>query len=112
MIDGENIPGQEIAAAVAVGASVFELWSTVYPASIWSGLADGVVSFYDGVVSCYDCYVIPDDGVSHLIFKNQTGGLETWMADIPRTSVSFFFLSFIRPAHSGAHTKMKIHRNN
>ena len=28
----------------------------------------------------------------------------TWMAGIPRTSISFFF-SFIRPAHSGAHAK-------
>ena len=28
-IDGENILDEEIAAAVAVGASVFELWSTV-----------------------------------------------------------------------------------
>ena len=30
MIDGENIPNEGIAAAVAVGASVFELWSTIF----------------------------------------------------------------------------------
>ena len=28
-IDGENIPNEKIAAAVAVGASVIEHWSTV-----------------------------------------------------------------------------------
>ena len=39
MIDGENIPDEEIAAAVAVGASVFEPWSTVVSgiAVVWSG---------------------------------------------------------------------------
>ena len=51
-IDGENIPDEEIAAAVAVGLSVFELCSgPLYPASLWSGLADGVVS-------CNDCYPV------------------------------------------------------
>ena len=49
-IVGENIPDEEIAAAVAVRASVFEL-CPLYPASLWSGLADGVIS-------CYDCYPI------------------------------------------------------
>ena len=43
------------------------------------------------------------------IFKSQTRGLETWMASIPRTSVSFlYFFSFTRPAHSRIHTKKKI----
>ena len=39
-IDSENIPSEKIAAAVAVGASVFELWSTVpisVIAVVWSG---------------------------------------------------------------------------
>ena len=37
MIDGENIPDEEIAAAVAVGARVLELWSTVSGiAVVWS----------------------------------------------------------------------------
>ena len=41
--------------------------------------------------------------MSRLIFKFQTGGLETWMGNIPQTSVSFLylFISFIRPAYSG-----------
>ena len=53
-----------------------------------------------------------DDVVSRLIFKFQIGGLEIWMANL-RTSVSFLYLffSFIRSAHSGAHTKKK-NRNN
>ena len=52
----------------------------------------------------------PDDRVSRLIFKFQTRGLETWMASILPTSVSFcVFFSFIRPAYRGAHTKKKIH---
>ena len=58
-MDGENVPGEEIAAAVAAGASVIENWLTV---SLWSGLADGVLS-------CYDRYPMMDDGVSRLIFK-------------------------------------------
>ena len=49
MMDGENIPDEEIAAAVTVGASVIEHWSSLYPTSLWSCLADGVLS-------CYDCY--------------------------------------------------------
>ena len=37
-INGENIPDEEIAAAVAVGASVIEHWSTVSGiAVVWSG---------------------------------------------------------------------------
>ena len=37
-MDGENIPNEEIAAAVAVGASVIEHWSTVSGiAVVWSG---------------------------------------------------------------------------
>ena len=47
-MDGENIPDEEITAAVAVGASVIEHWSTLYPASLWSGLAG-----CGGVLSCY-----------------------------------------------------------
>ena len=91
-MDGENIPDDEIAAAVAVGASMLST-GTLYPASLWSGLADGVVS-------CYDYYPMMRCLAS--FFKFQTGGLETWMTRIPRTSVSFFFLSFIRPALIGA----------
>ena len=38
MMDGENIPDEEIAAAVAVEASVFELLSPVSGiAVVWSG---------------------------------------------------------------------------
>ena len=48
-MDGENIPGEEIAAAVALGASVIEHLSTV------SGIAV-VWSVADGVLSCYDCF--------------------------------------------------------
>ena len=48
---GENIPvpDEEVAAAVAVGASVIEHWSivsgiaVVWSGLVWSGLADGVV---------------------------------------------------------------------
>ena len=68
-MDGENIPDEEISAAVAVGASVIEHWSAV-------------------------------SSVSRLIFKFKTGGLETWMASIPRTSVLFwylFFFLFVQP---------------
>ena len=37
-MDDENIPDEEIAAAVAVGASVVEHWSTVSGiAAVWSG---------------------------------------------------------------------------
>ena len=37
-MDGEHIPDEEIAAAVAVGASVIEHWSTVSGiAVVWSG---------------------------------------------------------------------------
>ena len=37
-MDGENIPDEEIAAAVAVGASVIEHWFTVFgSAVVWSG---------------------------------------------------------------------------
>ena len=37
-MDDENIPDDEIAAAVAVEARVFELWSTVSGiAVVWSG---------------------------------------------------------------------------
>ena len=42
-IDGENIPDEEIAATVAVGASVIEHWYTASGiAVVWSGLADDV----------------------------------------------------------------------
>ena len=81
-MDGENIPNEEIAPAVAVGASVIDHW---YPASLWSGLADGVVS----------CYV-PDDWVFRLTFTFQTGGLETWVASIlPTSAISFFCFCFV-----------------
>ena len=37
-MDGENIPDEEISAAVAVGASMIEHWSTVSSiAVVWSG---------------------------------------------------------------------------
>ena len=37
-MDGENIPDEEISAAVAVGASVIEHWSIVSSiAVVWSG---------------------------------------------------------------------------
>ena len=51
-MDGENITDEDIAAAaVAVGASVIEHWSTTVSgiAVLWSIIADGFVS-------CYDCY--------------------------------------------------------
>ena len=88
-IDGETMLDEEIVAAVAVGASVFELWSTV------SGIAVVWFLLADGVVSCYR--LLHDDGVSRLIFKFQTG------AGVPRR-----LFSFIRPAHSGAHAKKKM----
>ena len=48
-MDGENIPDEDIAAVGAVGAIVIEhCRSTLYPASLWCGLADGVVG-------CCDC---------------------------------------------------------
>ena len=62
-MDGENIPDEEIAAAVvAVGASVIEHWSTLYPASLWPGVADGVTS-------CYDCYLMTGCPASFSYFK-------------------------------------------
>ena len=37
-VDGENIPDEDIAVAVAVGASVIEHWSTVSGIAVfWSG---------------------------------------------------------------------------
>ena len=42
-MDGENIPDEEIAAAVAVGASVIEHWSTVSGIAV-PGLADGLIT--------------------------------------------------------------------
>ena len=37
-MDGENISEEEIAGAVAVGASVIEHWSTIFSiAVVWSG---------------------------------------------------------------------------
>ena len=51
MIDGENIPNKEIAVAAAVGAKACLSSSPLYPASLWSGLADDIISWYG-----YDCY--------------------------------------------------------
>ena len=41
-MDGENIPDEEITAAVAVGASLIEHWSTISVIAV-VGLADGLV---------------------------------------------------------------------
>ena len=63
-MDGENIPDEEIAPAVAVGASVIEHLFTV------SGIA--VVWF--GWWHCKLLWLLPDDGLSRLIFQFQIGG--------------------------------------
>ena len=102
-MDGENTPDHEIAAAMAVGASVFEqYWSTVVPgiiAVVWSGLADGVVS-------CYDCY--PMMGCPALFSKFETLG---WPVFHGRPLSNFVCFSFIRPVHREAHTE-KNDKNN
>ena len=60
-MDGESIPDEEIAATVAVGASVIEHRSTVSGiAVVWSG---------DGIVSCYDCYPMMGCPASFSNFK-------------------------------------------
>ena len=65
----------------------------LYPASMWSGLVDGVVGCY-----VYDCYLMM--GCLPSIFRISNWGLGTWMASIPRTSVSFLYFSpCVRPAH-------------
>ena len=66
-MDGKNIPDEEIAAAEAFGASVIEHWSTLYPASLWSGLADGVI-----INSSYDYH--PMIGCSASSSKFKLGG--------------------------------------
>ena len=77
-MDDENIPDEEIAAAVVVGASVIEHWSTVFGVVVWSGLTDGIVRFYG---YGYDCY--PMMGRPASFFKFQTGGLETYLDGWP-----------------------------
>ena len=64
-MDGENVPDEENVAALAVGASVIERWSTLYPALLGSGLADDFVS-------CYDCY--PMVGCPASFSKFELGG--------------------------------------
>ena len=67
-MDSENIPDEEIAAAGAVGASVIE-HLLLYPVSLWSGLADGIVSCYG-----YDRYPVMGCPASFSNFQLLIGG--------------------------------------
>ena len=84
-MDSDNIPDEEMAAAVAVGASMIEDWSTV-PASLWSGLTDGVVS-------CHDCYPIMGCPASFSNFKPGARDLDgQYSTDLHLIFVFFFHL--------------------
>ena len=78
----------------------------LYPASLWSGLADDVVSCCGYGYDCYPMMGCPAYfQISNWETKDMGGRYST---DLRLIFVRFF--SFIRPAHSGAHTSKKIQK--
>ena len=103
-MDSENILEEEFAAARAVGASVIEHW---FHRCIRH--RRGIVWLMALLLAMIA--IIPDDRVPRLIFKFQTGRLETHLDGQYSTDLRLifeFFSHLFAQSIAGAHTRKKI----